>query len=83
LMMKIGGFAGSGNPMINDNISRIVRWFKGRVSFESRKIDSGFEWQSRFHDHIIRDDDSYQNISAYIRNNPLEWSRDKLNKEFG
>jgi putative transposase len=31
---KTGGFAGNKNPMINDNISRIIRWYKGRCSFE-------------------------------------------------
>jgi len=75
---KIGGFAGDKNPMINDNVSRIIRWYKGRVSFESRKINADFAWQSRFYDHIIRNDESLHRISKYIRNNPLNWLNDKL-----
>ncbi len=74
-----GGFAGDKNPMLNDNISKIVRWYKGRCSFEIRKINAEFKWQSRFHDHIIRNDKEYQRISDYIINNPDTWKDDKFN----
>ncbi|MEO7315098.1 MAG: hypothetical protein ABIW47_07935, partial [Ginsengibacter sp.] len=74
-----GGFAGDKNPMLNDNISKIVRWYKGRCSFEIRKINVDFKWQSRFHDHIIRNDKEYQRISDYIINNPDTWKDDKFN----
>ena len=74
----IGGFAGNKNPMLNDNLSRIVRWFKGRTSFESRKIHADFSWQSHFYDHIIRNEQSYQIIVAYIINNPVNWKDDKF-----
>jgi len=76
-----GGFAGNKNPMFHENISRIIRWYKGRCSFEIRKIHSEFEWQSRFHDHIIRNDESFQKISNYITNNPANWREDKFFNE--
>lgn len=38
----IGGFAGENNPMLADNISRIIRWYKGRCTFEMRKINPNF-----------------------------------------
>lgn len=38
-----------------------------------------FEWQNRFYDHIIRDDQSLHNIQEYIINNPLKWELDKNN----
>lgn len=75
---KTGGFAGDKNPMVNDNLSRIVRWYKGRVSFESRKNRVDFAWQARFYDNIIRDEKSYINISNYIRNNVSKWEEDKF-----
>jgi hypothetical protein len=59
--------------MIQENISRIIRWNKGRCSFEMRKINSGFAWQTRFHDHIIRNQSEYQRIDQYITNNPAKW----------
>lgn len=67
------------NPMLHENISRVVRWYKGRCSFEIRKIHSDFAWQSRFHDHIIRNTVAYKRIANYITNNPVYWEKDKLN----
>ena len=75
---KRGGFAGYKNPMINENISRIIRWYKGRCSFEIRKIHAGFNWQSRFNDHIIRDSIELERIRTYIINNPKNWTEDRF-----
>lgn len=73
-----GGFAGNKNPMFHENISRIIRWYKGRCSFEIRKIHADFAWQSLFHDHIIRDAQSFERIQTYIENNPKNWGKDKF-----
>lgn len=49
-----GGFAGSKSPMLNPNsLSKMIRWFKGRSTFEIRKFSFSFEWQRGFYDHII------------------------------
>jgi REP element-mobilizing transposase RayT len=77
---KTGGFAGNKNPMLNNNISRVVRWYKGVCTFEMRKLHADFQWQSRFHDHIIRNDDEYQRIVNYINTNPENWEKDKFYK---
>ena len=76
--IKGGGITGNKNPMLHDNLSRIIRWYKGRVTYEARRIPADFAWQSRFHDHIIRNDQSFHNISKYIVNNPLKWWEDKF-----
>ncbi len=76
----IGGITGNHNPMLHDNLSKIIRWYKGRTAFESRKINIDFAWQSRFHDHIIRNDESFQKISEYITNNPANWCKDQFYK---
>ncbi len=39
-----------------------------------------FAWQRSFHDYIIRDEQSYLKIAAYIINNPLKWEQDKFYK---
>ena len=75
---KNGGFSGDKNPMLNDNISKIIRWYKGRCSFECRKINSDFGWQFRFHDHIIRNSKSFDIIQNYIFDNPMNWEKDKF-----
>lgn len=76
---NIGGFSGNKNPMLHDNISKIIRWYKGRCTYESRKIDSNFGWQSRFHDHIIRNSKSFDIIQNYIVENPSKWENDTFN----
>jgi len=78
---RIGGFAGENNPMLADNISRIIRWYKGRCAFEMRKINSNFEWHPRFHDHIIRNSESFERIQNYIEENPARWEEDKFYKK--
>jgi putative transposase len=78
---ETGGFAGDKNPMLHDNISRIIRWYKGRCSFEMRKIHPDFGWQSRFYDHIIKNAKSFETIQNYIVNNPSNWKEDKFNND--
>jgi putative transposase len=77
----IGGFAGENNPMLADNISRIIRWYKGRCTFEMRKINPNFGWHPRFHDHIIRNSESFERIQNYIEENPARWEEDKFYKK--
>lgn len=38
-------------------------------------------WQRNYWEHIIRNEQSYQNISAYILNNPLHWQGDKFHNK--
>ncbi len=59
------------------SISSFVACFKSMVTMNARKINSGFGWQTRFHDHIIRNDREYQRIANYIENNPANWGLDK------
>jgi REP element-mobilizing transposase RayT len=37
-------------------------------------------WQTNYYEHIIRNQQSYQNISEYIVNNPAKWQKDKFYK---
>jgi REP element-mobilizing transposase RayT len=74
---NIGGFAGLKNPMLHDNLSRVVRWLKGRITFECRKINCDFKWQRNFHERIIRTEIEYLNVMKYIRNNPVWWGKEK------
>jgi putative transposase len=58
------------------NLGSIIRGFKIGVTIKARPIDPSFSWQSRYHDHIIRDEKSYLRISNYINLNPLNWKDD-------
>lgn len=55
------------------NLASIIRGFKSSVTVGARKMNLDFQWQSRYHDQIIRNDGSYDRISHYIRNNPANW----------
>ncbi len=61
------------------NLSSIIRGFKIGVTKNARKIDPNFEWQTRFHDHIIRNSKSLEKIQNYIFNNPQQWKDDEYN----
>lgn len=39
---------------------------------------NGKLWQRNYWEHIIRDEQAYQNISNYIINNPKKWDEDKF-----
>ena len=78
LTNKTGGITGNKNPMIHENISRIIRWYKAKCSFNARKIHADFAWQTRFHDHIIRDEKSFITIQTYINESPMKWVDDKF-----
>lgn len=63
-----------------NTISSIVGGYKSAITKHANRLKLDFAWQSRFHDHIIRDEQSFQTISNYILNNPKNWSDDKFFK---
>ena len=60
-------------------IPTIIRSYKSIVTKMSRNIHADFGWQSRFHDHIIRNTQSFENIQNYILENPNKWDNDEFN----
>lgn len=62
------------------SVSTIIRSYKSIVTSKAKAINPNFAWQSRFHDHIIRDANSLSNIQNYISNNPQNWQNDRLFK---
>lgn len=62
------------------SVSRIIQQYKTVCTKHIRLAcpEIGFKWQSRFYDHIIRNDKSFQNITNYILNNPKNWNEDKF-----
>ncbi|MBQ3072391.1 MAG: transposase [Oscillospiraceae bacterium] len=53
-------------------IPRIIQQTKGSVT---KQIGSNI-WQSRFYDHIIRDENDYLIRAKYIADNPAKWAQD-------
>ena len=63
------------------SLSTIIRSFKSactKTIHENSNFE--FQWQPRFHDHIVRiDSESLEKIRYYIRGNPARWENDENN----
>jgi len=64
----------------SQNLASIVRGYKIGVTKNAHQIHSDFAWQSRFYDHIVRDNEEYLRINNYIETNPQNWENDKFFK---
>lgn len=64
----------------SQTIGAIVRGYKSSVTKQLGLMGfNGKLWQRNYYEHIIRNEQSYQNISNYIINNPANWKGDKFN----
>jgi putative transposase len=61
-------------PRLQSNsLGSIIGQFKSVCTKQIWKMGfNDFRWQTRFHDHIIRDEESLQRIRQYIMNNPTK-----------
>ena len=55
-------------------VGAIVRGYKSAVT---KQIGYSV-WHRNYHEHIIRNEKSYQRIANYIVNNPVNWKNDKF-----
>jgi putative transposase len=62
------------------NIGSIIGGFKSAVTKYAMLHNIQFDWQERFHDHIIRNHAEYLRIANYIQDNPGNWGKDKFYK---
>jgi REP-associated tyrosine transposase len=60
-----------------NTISSIIGSYKSAITRQARCMGIDFAWQSRFYDHIIRDEKSFNRIEKYIIENPLKWNQNK------
>ena len=60
------------------NVASIVRGFKIGVTKYARNHGIDFAWQTRFYDHIVRNEQAYNHILFYIQNNINQWNKDSL-----
>lgn len=62
----------------NSRLATIVGAFKAGVTrtARTRRIASLPVWQSRYHEHIIRNKRAFDNIMSYIDSNIENWSKD-------
>ena len=61
----------------NPDIRYLVALLKTGITKEIRNMKPGMEvWQRSFHDHIIRNQKSFEKIWLYIEDNPRKWEQD-------
>ena len=77
------GFTGTGQDLsIQQKIKSLSELMGAYKTTTSKQIHLAglhdFRWHRSFHDHIIRNETSYTNISNYIENNPRKWAEDKF-----
>ena len=73
-------------PTAGKNVGQFIGAFKSLTTNEYiRGVKSGkyppFEkriWQRNYHEHIIRNEKSYEKIYNYIKHNPEKWEDDKF-----
>ncbi len=63
-------------PKLRTALGVVVGGYKQAVTRYARRNNIAFDWQSRYHDHIIRDNHDGNMIAQYIRTNPARWSND-------
>ncbi len=56
-----------------------LKWAGENDGVTARVVPTmGKFWQRNYHEHIIRNEQSYETISNYIINNPAKWKEDKF-----
>jgi REP element-mobilizing transposase RayT len=81
----VAGYKSAVINKIDDWLDNIVNT-DGRPYLHGRPYQRKYNkknplWQSNYHDHIIRNDESYRKIKNYIRTNPKKWDDDKFNTD--
>ena len=63
------------------NLASVLRGFKSAVTTFARHREMEFQWQARFHDRIIRNQNELERIRNYIITNPTRWESEYDNGE--
>lgn len=69
-----GGITSENNPMIDESLGTIIRWFKGKTCHELRKRQPKFGWQPQYYDNIILSLEELKSVEQYIYDNPKNWN---------
>ena len=67
-------------------LSKMMQWFKTMTTNEYIRKErkngwppfDGKLWQRNYYEHIIRDNESLNEIREYIVNNPINWKDDEM-----
>ena len=69
-------------PLKTRSLQSAMNGYKGAVTTACKRAGfADFAWQSRFYEHIIRDEPSLHRIRNYVAQNPVRWGLDHNNAE--
>ena len=68
---------GGQGKMKSGSLGAVIGQFKTQCKKRTIAAGHNFSWQTRFYDHIIRNEKTLKKIREYIINNPLKWEIDK------
>lgn len=71
-------YAGNTFSPQSKNLASVIRGIKTVTTSFALNKGLRFGWQSRFHDHIVRDVDELNAIANYIENNIAKWKEDEF-----
>jgi REP element-mobilizing transposase RayT len=66
---RLRGTSKTIGSMVRGFKTGVTQWF--RVNTTTHSV-----WQRNYHEHIIRDENSYLKISSYVQTNPQQWLED-------
>ena len=61
------------------SLSTIIGSYKSAVSKHAHRMGYEFDWQARFFERIIRDEEALLATRKYIENNVANWDKDEFN----
>lgn len=62
-------------PIEGVTLGLLINQFKASCTSKIRRMGcKEFEWQARFHDHIVRNEKDLERIRRYIECNPIMWA---------
>ncbi len=72
----------SGLRLKSKSLGSFMSGFQSSVTRRVTKIrqtPGGHVWQRNYYDHVIRNNEEFNRIKTYIRNNPAKWRTDREN----
>jgi putative transposase len=70
--------------LVKGSLGVIVGAYKAAVTKRYRNVSANAEavvWQRNYYEHVIRDDEDWRRIEAYIEENPRRWADDAENPQ--
>ena len=66
-----------------NSLGVVIRGLKSRITLRIKEIlgikSENKVWHRNYYENIIKNEEVYQKVIEYIKNNPLKWEEDRYN----